>query len=308
MDSKHKELIGTSTRIVQNLSFSGYVVREADVTKLDGVLKSLPVFGAPRETNVEPSYLAFYKNGDTCRFQSAQDLLAHPNTEPELITGLEVTTGTSRQEQANVLLEPDGDVTIDITGPSHIAEGAAHTLRGQLKSLNQEYPWAARFFVLNPRFRRLCLALSVFAALFVAFHVCMYVYAHFVGVSVDPKLIPEGMSYYREVEKAINSSDLGEKLNVLLKGHYERFINVTDFLIKYRVRIGYGVTVLAILFVASWVSRRLVRYYPRAFFALGAEVERYKKLEKGRELWVVAVIIGFIVNVAAAVAVLMVGK
>lgn len=75
MESKHKEIIGTSTRIVQNLSLSGYMVREADLAKLDGVLKSLPVFGASRETKPEPSYLAFYKNGDTCRFQTVHTLV-----------------------------------------------------------------------------------------------------------------------------------------------------------------------------------------------------------------------------------------
>ena len=152
--------------------------------------------------------------------------------------------------------------TIDIAGPSQIAEGAAHKLRGRLQSLNQEYPWAARFFVLNSRFRRFTSVVSAFALLFLAFFVAFYIYARFVGVDVDPKLLPQGMSYYQEVEKAINSPDLGDKLNVLLRGHYEHFINVTDFLAKYRARIGYCVTAFVVLFVVSWVSRRLVRYYP----------------------------------------------
>jgi len=46
----------------------------------------------------------------------------------------------------------------------------------------------------------------------------------------------------------------------------------------------------------------------RAFFALGGQVARLEKLEKGRELWVAVVIIGFIVNLAAGMAVILLGN
>jgi hypothetical protein len=175
-------------------------------------------------------------------------------------------------------------------------------------SLNQEYSWAARLIVLNPRLQRLSARLSIYALLLLAFCVTYFIYSKFVGVDVDPRLLPQGMSYYQKVEKAIKSPDIGEKLNVLLMGRYESFTNVTDFQMKYRARIGYCVTAFILLFIFSWVSRHLVRYYPRAFVALGGQVERLKKLEKGRELWVTVVIIGFVVNLAAGVVIIFISK
>jgi hypothetical protein len=274
---------------------------------MNDTLRSLPIFALAQGEPVQPSYMAFYENGETCRFWGVEAFLNHPNAEPEVIAGLEITAGETRDEQARVLLEGDGDITIDVTGPSHVAEGSAHTLRGALKALDQEYSGPARLFLLNPLVRRLLLFLSVFSFLLMAYFVGLYIYARFVGVDVDPRFLPRGMSYYQKVEAAIKSPEIGEKLNVILMGQYTGFVNVTDFLAQYRRRIGYCLTAFVLLLVVGGVVRRMARYYPKAFFSLGAQVIRLQKLEKGRETWQTVVVVGFFVNLAAGVVIVLMG-
>ncbi|GAG51318.1 unnamed protein product, partial [marine sediment metagenome] len=233
--------------------------------------------------------------------------LAHPNAEPEVVTGIEIATGVAKQQQIGVLLEPDGDITLDITGPTHVVEGVAHTLRQRLRVLDQHYPWAVRALVLSSRFRRLTAKLAVITFLVFALSVGMYVYGKFVGVDVDPRLISEGMTYYQKVENAIASSDLQQKLNVLLMGHYKYFINVSEYLIKCRTWAVFALGIFAVLFILAWVSRHMTRYYPRAYFALGTRTDDLKRLEKGRDAWVFGIIAAFLVNVLAGVLILVFG-
>ncbi|MCX5919418.1 MAG: hypothetical protein NTX30_22430, partial [Deltaproteobacteria bacterium] len=275
---------------------------------LEKAVSDSPIFASSIDAQTKPSCLVFFTNGETCRFDNTDDLLTHPNVEPEVITGLEISKGSSNQAQVNVLLEPDGDVTLDITGPTHVVDGAAHSLRQRLVAIDQRYSWAARFFILNPRPRRIASMFAVSSFLLLSFFVGMYVYALVVGVNVNPGLIPKGMSYYQRVEDAINSSDLGKKLNVLLIGNYRGFTNVSDFLVIYRSRIGYCIFAFVILSFAAWVSRHLTRYYPRAYFALGKQIDHMKKIEKGREMWVIGIFIAFFVNLAAGFLILIFGQ
>jgi hypothetical protein len=305
---KHKVIIGTSTRIVHKLPYSAFLVRENDLINLDQAICSSPIFTSLIDTRPKPTYLTFYTNGETCRFDSLQDLLKHPNTAPEIISGLEINIGATRYEQINVLLEPDGDITVDIAGPSHVVESAAHILRGRLAALNHQYSWIANSFVLNSRIRRITAKLVFLITLCLTFLIGYYIYAQFVGVNVDPQLIPHGMTYYQEVEKAINSSDISQKVNILLRGHYAHFTNLTDFSNKYRTLIGYLLTSFIILFAFTWISRHLVKYYPRAFFAIGSQIEHLRRIEKGREFWVIGLITAFFINVAAGMVIYLVGK
>lgn len=205
------------------------------------------------------------------------------------------------------MLEPDGDLTLDLIGPADIVEGTAHTLRQLLRTLDQQYPWTARYLVVNSCPRRIAFRVAIVAFLFLMYFISMYIWGRIVGVDVDPNLIPEGMTYYENVAEAIASPDTEQKLNVLLMGNYRYFINVSDFLSKFRGWIALSLTAFVILSILVWISNYMTRFFPQAYFALGRRIEDLKKLEKGREMWVFGIVIAFLVNLAAGLLIAVVG-
>ena len=56
-------------------------------------------------------------------------------------------------------------------------------------------------------------------------------YANNVGVDIDPNIIPKGNEYYIQVENALKSDDISEKINILLLAQLKSFTNVQDILL-----------------------------------------------------------------------------
>jgi hypothetical protein len=124
---------------------------------------------------------------------------------------------------------------------------------------------------------------------------------------VNPSILPAGTAYYQRVEAAIQSDDLGEKLDVLLMGNFRGFMNVSDFFRIMRAIIVACLLAILILGAAAWISRHLKRYYPLSFFATGHQQEVLTRIEKKRDLWVTGIIIGFIVNIIAGILIAILG-
>ena len=294
---KHKEYIDSHTRIIQEFPFAGYLVQEELLRNLVKEIVNAAIFSPEKNKKQELTYLAYYQTGDTCRFASLEDLLSHPNAEPEIIRGLELLKDCDSYQKIRVLFETDGNVTLDIIGPAAVVEGQAHLLRQRLMAFNQHYSWLVKTLVLASRPRRIAKILIFFVFSSLIYSIGMYVYAHIVGINVDPNLIQKGMSYYEQVAATIRSEDINEKLNVLLKGNYRGFVNVSDFLVLCQSRIRFSLVALLMLGAFVWVSNHLKQYYPRSFFAMGKQKDLLRTVEKKRDIWTVGIILACIVNI-----------
>ncbi|MGA8501491.1 MAG: hypothetical protein WB683_08095 [Candidatus Sulfotelmatobacter sp.] len=61
-----------------------------------------------------------------------------------------------------------------------------------------------------------------------------------------------------------------------------------------------AITVALVLLVSRKIGERL---YPRSFYLFGRNHRVYSSLQSKRQLWGIAIAVGFLVNVAAGVAV-----
>jgi hypothetical protein len=120
-----------------------------------------------------------------------------------------------------------------------------------------------------------------------------------VGVNIDPSLIPSGNTYFQEVEQALKSDSLSRKLDVLLMAQLRSFRNVQDVLDLLEGLIVFSLIALSIIAVSMLLLRVIARLYPLSFFAFGHQREVLSKLQHKREIWGVAVLLAFIVNVIA---------
>ncbi len=306
---KHREYVGSHTRLIEELIVDGYVVKPEDLQRLDSTIKTCDLFGNEdsNATNCPIKYHAFIEDGSIRQFQSMDDLINYPNTSPEVVEGLRVERSANDDRKLEVELSTFGEIIIDVCGPPNVVEATVHALSRQLRALDQKYSWLVNHFVLGDRPRRLAILLLVQAMLMLVFSIAYYVYGLQVGVDVDPNVLPAGTVYYQRVEAAIQSDDLGEKLDVLLMGNLRGFMNVSDFFRIMRAIIVACLLAILILGAAIWISRHLKRYYPLSFFATGHQQEVLTRIEKKRDLWVTGIIIGFIVNITAGILIAILG-
>lgn len=306
---KHREYVGSHTRVIEELAVDGYVVKPEHLQRLDSTIKTCELFGDqdPNDVHCPIRYHAFIEDGSIRQFQSLDDLIDYPNTSPEIIEGLRVGRCTDDDRKVEVELSTFGEIIIDVCGPPNVVETIVHTLSRQLRALDQKYSWLVNRFVLGGRPRRLSIFLLVQVVLLLMFSIAYYVYGLKVGVDVDPNVLPGGTAYAQRIEAAIQSDDLSEKLNVLLMGNLRGFINVSDFFQITRAIIVACLLAILILGAAVWISRHLRRYYPQSFFATGHQQEVLTRIEKKRDLWVTGIIIGFIVNIIAGILIAILG-
>lgn len=126
-----------------------------------------------------------------------------------------------------------------------------------------------------------------------------YFYAKNVGVNIDPTIIPDGNTFYQEVEKALKSDSLSRKIDVLLISNLKDFTNVQDILERQKRYIGILLFSLTIILIAFFVLKTFSNLYPLALYSFGRQKEFLTKLRRKRDIWEVGVLLAFIVNIIA---------
>jgi len=295
---EYREYVGKNTRIVQRLLVDGFVVKPEHLRQLHALVTDCEVFKNSSQ-NSPVKYRALLENGNVVQFRDLDEILNYPNTSPEVIEGLRISRLGAGEQKVEIELDSSGSVRIDACGSPHIVEAVVHTISQYLRAVDQQFSWFARIFVLDRRPRRLATMLAAWASLTLVFLIGYYIYALNTGVDVSADMLPSGMTYYQQVEEAIQSQDMAEKLNVLLLGQFRYFTNVTDVLQRTRNQIVACLLGILILGIAAWISRHLKRFFPLSFFAIGHQREVLARLEKKRELWIVGIIVGFVVNIIA---------
>jgi hypothetical protein len=122
---------------------------------------------------------------------------------------------------------------------------------------------------------------------------------HQIGVDIDPSLIPKGNEAYKRVGNALHSADANEKLNALLQAQLTNFTNARDYAASLRKGLIACFVILLISSIFLLVLNKLNKIYPKMFFAIGRNRDVYERYQSQRQIWVVAIVIGFLINVIA---------
>jgi len=290
----------TITRISEDFDIPGYVVDSEILHRIDAIAREA-VAGTedPRMADLEVEYSVTTEAGVELKFETIDSLEARLNSEPKQLESVSLEYRVPLEVGISLVFESKGEIGLSAFGDAPDFQFNIDRLTRELRRCDQEYGWLVRTFVFPARVRMLLAMLLFPVSFYLLFHIGYYLYALNVGVNIDPSLIPSGYTYFQEVEKALKSDSIARKLDVLLLAQLRDFKNVQDILEREERLVVLSLIALAIIVVLSALLRSIARLYPLSFFAFGRQKEVLSKLQRRREIWGVAVLLGFIVNIIA---------
>jgi hypothetical protein len=291
-----------STRVSREINVSAYVVDEQALRLIDEIA-SRAVADPDSDRPIMTRYSIATKGRETIDHESLDDLVKHLSRAPDNIRSLTLNYTRLRKSGIEVVFSTEGDIRVSGFSNSEDFEFNVNQLQEVLLTLREDYSWPVKMLVFKPGIRNTVNFFLPLLSVLLLANAVFYVHATRVGVNIDPTLIPRGNEYFRKIADALKSNDSNQKLNALLLSQLTGFTNVSDFLIGLRVGIFAlaGMTVVALILMGSRkVGERL---YPRSFYVFGRNANVYASLQGKRQMWGVAIVIGFVVNVVAGVTV-----
>jgi len=290
----------TST-VSETLNLPGYLLDPDLLRQIDGVASETA--STARGVQTESSYSLKAEGRDQLNFKSLDSLLKHLDGDPKNIRSIQVGHATPQQAAVQVEFRSQGDVRLFAFGGAADFRFNVGRLREAIAGAEQEYSWIVKRLAFQKRTKALATVLVVLLSGALLMALAYYANARTVGVNIDPSLIPRGNEPFKRVADALKSNDTNEKLNALLVAQLRGFANVRDVLAVVKAIIFSLLVALAVAILVLAASRVLEGLYPKAFFLFGHNVREFQRLQTRRQVWAVAVVIGFLVNVAAGIVV-----
>lgn len=288
----------TRSTFSRELKLLGYVVDEPALRRVDAYSTQALAKELEADANITQSCVASTKNEGSAKFESVDALIAHFAESREIIKDLRIDYQTAKQ-RIEVFFDGDGTIKFSAYGPAPEFHFVAEGLDRVLKQCDPDYHWLARMIAFSRKPRRLLAFFIPLLSVVLLSQSFYYFYATRIGVDINPALLYEDNTYYQDVERAIESPSLEDKLDTLLKGELKGFTNVTQVLETTQLVIGALVAALVVLGLGIAALRSFSNAYPRAFFAIGLANQQLSKLERKREVWAIGVAIAFAVNLVA---------
>ncbi|MDQ3820819.1 MAG: hypothetical protein M3362_24465 [Acidobacteriota bacterium] len=291
-------------KVSETLIIPGYVLNEDILERIDAISKQAVIGTVDSNTEkVQIGYWGANEAGHTLKFETPESLISTLDSEDMQLKSISLQYIVPDQSGINVGFLPKGKIELSAFGNALDFQFNIDKLLREIRRCDQEYGWLIRTFIIRSKTRRMLSTAVLLLSLFLFFNIGYYLYALKVGVNIDPSVIPSGNTYFKEVEAALKSADISKKLNVLLVAQLRDFSNVQDVLILHRRLIIFSVIALSIAAVFILILRAIIRLYPLSFFAFGRQKEVLLRLHRKREIWGIAVILGFVVNVVAGLVV-----
>ena len=276
----------------------GYVLNSDILTKIDGIaVNSIKI-----EDSSEPEVFYSVRNSKDNEklFKSPSDIdQLFKNPSDEII---EITSKYEISNKVGLTIAFYDKGKVEISGYSQASdfEYRIDQIVRELKRCEQDYNWLEANFAINSKVKKILFeTLLVLFIILVIFFIYV-AYAQNVGIDIaDIGIVPDGNTYYKNIEDAIKGDDLNLKINTLLMGELKGFSNVTDIISRYTIYIRYISIATIIVFILFIVVRNVSNLYPLTFFEIGDGIKKLKKIKGKREVWGIVVILGFIVNVTA---------
>lgn len=290
------------TRVSDKLKINGYVV---DSLSLDRIVTTarralnpdFPDQGVVRITATPDG------NASRLQFDDIHSALAHFDRNRVEINSVTLSFESAKDSQLEIAMESDG--TISFSGINSRPDFLFHIdqLKRELQACDQRFPAFAKFFAFSPMPRHLIFLALATASVMLSWNVFYYFHALDVGVDVDPKVMPDGNKYFQEIETVLKSGTDSEKIDTILRGQFLRFTNVSSVLDRCRQNMIWSLVILGLGVASIFLIRWVRLLYPKTFFAFGPSVQKLQRTVRGREVLSVGIVIAFIVNVIAGIAV-----
>lgn len=290
------------TKFSLSINTKGLYINRDILIKVDELCKK-SLRNSDDEASTSSEINASTDKGRTVTAQNIPALLEKIDGIDEVVNSILMNYEDESSNSAmQISFEKDGDVEILAYGAKHDLEFGMQRVKMGLGSCDQEYHWLiskvtkSKFFLALPILSFLIFSIS--ALVFTGY----YFYAKSVGIDIDQSIVVQDhLKYIREVEKAIHTDAISEKLNILLKGQLVGFTNLTDVIkdTSSKIRIfTLGALISGVLIFLQYQLRKL---FPSSFFEIGSQVGQYEKLVKKRDLWVVGIIIAFGINIISGI-------
>jgi hypothetical protein len=297
-----------TTKISREMEVPGYLLDEQILRQVDKVAREAVGESEAADPNnaddlAKSHYVLSTVAKESIPFDSLDRLLEGLERTVDGIRSVSLRYTRRRQAGIDIVFSAEGEIRLSGFSPDADFQFNVNQLHEILLTTREDYSWAIKSLVFQRNTKRVCSVLLVVLSVCLLATIGYYFEATRIGVNIDPSLLPRGNEYLQNIARAIKSNDTNEKLNALLLANLTGFTNVSDVLTSLRVAIRTlvaGIACVLVLLGARKVGRGL---YPRSFFLFGRNRKIYTALHGKRQMWGIAVIVGFIVNVAAGIAV-----
>ena len=207
----------------ETLSIPGYVLGHDSLSRIDRSAKKM----FSKVGDITQEFLVIGKETTSCATLNEVTRLFEESRLVPIGIGLSYT---SNDGGLRVLFQPNGQIRVYARGQLKGFENQFENIKRELRGCDQEPNFLVTSLVFSRYSRRIltgALFLIFATSFFLAWETCYYFYAASVGVDIDPKLIPDGNAYFKEVEQALQKGSDAEKIDVLLRGQLRMFSNVS---------------------------------------------------------------------------------
>lgn len=292
------QAIVSVTKISRSINMLGYILDANIIQKIDDISKqTLSVRENDHQTEIVYSFTS--KTGGLMKFDSIENFLSYINSECVGYLSISLQYLDLGEAGINIEFSHKGKVELSAFSGAPDFQFNIDSLIREIQKCEEEYNWFIRKFILNKDLSGILLNIIIGFSLLLLVSIGYYFYALQVGVNIDPSVIPNGNEYYYQVEKAIKSEDINDKLNVLLIAQLKSFINVQNILQRQQQLNTILLISLAILLVLYFLSKYVSNLYPPAIFDFEPQRQTLTEIYHKRDIFWVSVIIGFIVNIVA---------
>ncbi|MGB3110216.1 MAG: hypothetical protein WBB40_06460 [Psychrobacter alimentarius] len=295
-----------ATKVSKKISMPGYVINKEILLKVDEI--AINTVKTDSHSDLEVFYSLRDEDHSEKQITNILGIDQLCKNTKKTISSVILKYEVVKQAGLTISFQDDGEVEVSGYSQAVDFDYRIDQIIRELKRCEQDYNWLESNFAVSDKLKRLLLRfLSLLFLTLVALSLFMF-YAKGVGVDIsDARLVPQGNTYYKEVENAIIGGDVTKKLDTLLMGQLKGFSNVTDIITRTSVQIKYVSIVTTIVLILFLAVKNISKLYPLAYFEFGDFINNLIKIKRKREIWGVVVILGFLVNITAGmlVAILM---
>jgi hypothetical protein len=292
----------TSTNIIpmrstKSLTINGYVVHLETINRLCNLFSQIST--DTEATNAKVTYSATLGRDRTVRYNNLEAVLDQLNNTNEEVSDFSIQY--DGDINLSIAFNPKGKIELNASGTTPDLQYYSDQVLREIERCDQEHNWAVKTFIFKkwPTSILSSAIVSLSFGLFIT--IGMFFLAQSIGVNVDPSIIPPGNTYFRQVEEALKTQDINKKLDTLLIGQLRGFTNASDFISQQQKTMTFLLAGIAVSAILLFILNRIQKLYPRSFFALGRQKEKFAKMERQREVWGIGIIVAFIINIVSGI-------
>ena len=294
-----------NNEVTREFNLPGYIVEQELLEQIDQTaVAGLAEHGQP----IDREFIVAKITKARLTFSSLDQLHTCLSDAPREIRSITMRYKAGRTSGIQIVISNDAFIRVYGFGENLDFEFNLDQVCEVIKEGQEEYSWAVRQFVFQRRYKRLSsFGLSILSGA-IPILVGFYIYAANTGVNIDPALIPRGYESARRIAEALKSPDITKKLDALLQSQLHGFTNISVVLLFMNRLLLICIILLIVLSVFTGICKVFEGLYPRCFFLFGHNEKMWKRLETKRQVWGIAVVIGFIINIAAGAVVALVTR